>query len=366
MPNIHVLIKPSSGLCNMRCKYCFYYDETQNREIESYGFMSEETLEQVIKKTIEYSDTACTIAYQGGEPTLRGLDFFKKSIEFQEKYNTKNIAISNAIQTNGYCLDREWAQFLKENHFLVGISLDGFEYSHDYFRVDSKGEGTFKRVLESIELLREYGVEFNILTVVNSVTAKKITQIYKFFKEQGFDYLQFIPCLNPLGKEDERFPFTLTPKAYSQFLRTLFDLWYNDLQQGHLIHIQQFEEYAHMLLLMQPNVCGMSGICSRQNVIEADGEVYPCDFYVLDEYRLGNLNQVSFEEIDAKRKEIQFVEQSIEPHEDCKVCKYGPICRGGCRRHRNPKNHFCTAYYEFFDYTLERLEKVAEWYSGRR
>lgn len=365
MPNLNVLIKPSSGMCNMRCKYCFYYDETQNREIASYGFMSEETLEQVIKKTLEYSDTACTIAYQGGEPTLRGLDFFRKSMEFQEKHNIKKIAISNAIQTNGYNLDEEWAKFLKEHHFLVGISLDGIKYTHDSFRVDSKNEGTFDRVFQSIELLRKYEVDFNILTVVNALTAKKITQIYKFYREQGFDFLQFIPCLNPLGKEQERFPHTLTPKAYSQFLRTLFDLWYNDLVGGHLVHIQQFEEYVRMLLLMQPDVCGMSGICSCQNVIEADGEVYPCDFYVLDEYRLGNLNEVSFADIDAKRKEIRFVEQSVEPHKDCKVCKYAPICRGGCRRHRVPKNCFCTAYYEFFDYALGRLEKVAGWYSRR-
>lgn len=363
MPNINVLIKPSSGMCNMRCKYCFYHDETQNREVESYGFMSEETLEQIIKKTVEYSDTACTIAYQGGEPTLRGIDFFRRSIEFQRKYNTKGLVISNSIQTNGYNLDEEWAEFLRDHHFLVGISLDGIEYTHDFFRVDSKGKGTFQRVRQSIELLKKYQVDYNILTVVNAVTAKKISQIYRFYRGQGFDYLQFIPCLNPLGKEKERYPYTLTDKAYSKFLRTLFDLWYRDLMNGNPVHIQQFEEYVGMLLLMQPQVCGMSGICSCQYVIEADGEVYPCDFYVLDEYRLGNLKNVSFVEINQRRKEIGFVEQSLRLHEDCQVCKYAPICRGGCRRHRNPKNDYCTAYYEFFDYTMERLEKAAGWYS---
>jgi len=359
MPNITVLIKPSSSMCQMRCKYCFYHDESLNRETVSYGFMSEETLEQIIKKTIEYSDTACTIAYQGGEPTLRGLEFFQKSIEFQKKYNTKNVKISNAIQTNGYSLDDAWGSFLKENHFLVGVSLDGIPYTHDTFRVDSKGEGTFERVLRSIELLKKYQVDYNILTVVNALTAKKITQIYRFFREQGFDYLQFIPCLNPLGKEQERFPYTLTAKAYSQFLRTLFDLWYNDLVNGHPVHIQQFEEYVQMLLFMPPGVCGMSGVCSMQNVVEADGEVYACDFYVLDEYRLGNLNEVSFDDINEKRKEIHFIEDSMVPHEDCKNCKYFALCRGGCRRHRTPKNCFCTAYYEFFDYAIERLEKIA-------
>lgn len=360
MPDINVLIKPASGMCNIRCKYCFYRAEAQSREIESYGFMTEETLEQVIKKTIDFSDTACTFAYQGGEPTLRGLAFFEKSMEYQKKHNTKKLQISNAIQTNGIGLDEDWAKFFKENNFLVGISLDGTNFTHDTFRVDSKGNGTFETVLYGIALLKKYDVDFNILTVVNSLTAKKTSTIYEFYKQNNFDYLQFIPCLNPIGQEKERFPYYLTPKAYSQFLRTLFDLWYNDFKEGTIVHIQQFEGYLKMLLGMPPDLCGMSGVCSYQNVIEADGEVYPCDFYVLDEYKLGNLNEVNFTKINEKRKEIQFVEQSMEMHKDCNACKYVTICRGGCRRHRNPKNFFCTSYYEFFEYTISRLKELAK------
>lgn len=364
MPNISVLIKPASGMCNLQCKYCFYHDETKNRKVESYGFMSEETLDKVIQKALDFSDTACSFTYQGGEPFLRGLDFFRKSIELQKKYNTKGVNILNAIQTNGTCLDEKWAEFLKENNFLVGISLDGTEFTHDYFRVDSKGKGSFKRVADGIELLKKNNIDFNILTVVNAVTAKKISQIYEFYKQNGFEYLQFIPCLNPIGMEKERFPYTLTPKAYGHFLKTLFDLWYNDLQKGIIIHIQQFEEYVKMLLLMPTDVCGMNGICSCQHAVEADGEVYPCDFYVMDEYKLGNLNEVSFMEINEKRKEIRFIEESAKIHEDCKDCKYAPICRGGCRRHRAPKNYFCTSYYEFFEYSIHRFEKVALFYKN--
>ncbi len=365
MPNINVLIKPASGLCNIRCRYCFYHDEAQNRAIKSYGFMSEECLEQIIKKAIEYSDTSCTIAYQGGEPTLRGLDFYRKSIEFQKKYNTRKLIIENAIQTNGIELNTEWAVFLKENKFLVGISLDGTSFTHDSFRVDAKNEGTFQKVMAAISLLNEYQVDYNILTVVNALTAKKASQIYELYQQNGFDYLQFIPCLNPLGKIEERFNYSLTAKAYGQFLKTLFDLWYNDFCKGTIVHIQQFEGYIRMLLRMYPEVCGMSGLCSSQHVVEADGEVYPCDFYVLDEYKLGNLNQVSFEEINNKRKELQFIERSATVHEDCNKCKYYAICRGGCQRHRDPKNVFCAAYYDFFEYSLQRLEKIAEWYSRR-
>lgn len=362
MPDISVLIKPASGLCNMQCKYCFYHDETENREVASYGFMTEETLEHVIEKAIAFSDTSCTFTFQGGEPCLRGLDFFKKAVFLQKKHNRKGISVSNAIQTNGLCLDREWATFLKENHFLTGVSLDGTAFTHDSFRVDTKGEGTFERVVRGIELLKEYEVDFNILTVVNAVTAKKISQVYEFYKQNGYIYLQFIPCLNPLGKERERFPYTLTPKAYGHFLKSLFDLWYNDWKAGNMVHVQQFEEYVKMLLLMPPDICGMSGICSCQHAVEADGEVYPCDFYVLDGYKLGNLNRNSFEEINERRRELRFVEESAQMHEDCRSCKYAPICRGGCRRHRNPKNYFCASYYDFFDYAIHRLEEIAGWY----
>ena len=362
MHNVNVLIKPASGMCNLRCKYCFYCDEAKNREVESYGFMSEETLEKVIRKALDYSDVSCSFTFQGGEPFLRGLPFFEKVIELQKKHNTKKVKIFNAIQTNGTLLDKEWAKFLKENHFLVGVSLDGTELTNDLFRVDSGGKGTFEKIMEGIGQLKEFQVDFNILTVVNAMTAKKISRIYDFYKQSGFFYLQFIPCLNPLGKEGDRFAYTLTPDAYGRFLKTLFDLWYNDWKEGNIIHIQQFEEYIKMLLLMPPDVCGMSGTCSYQHVVEADGEVYPCDFYVLDEYKLGNLSQVSFAEINEKREKIHFIEESAVMHEACGGCRYAAICRGGCRRHRVPKNYFCSSYYDFFEYTIHRLEEMAGWF----
>ncbi len=362
MRNISVLIKPASGMCNMRCEYCFYHDEAKNRQVESYGLMSEETLERVVEKALAFSDDSCSFTFQGGEPFLRGLSFFRKAIELQKKYNVKNLRIFNAIQTNGTCIDDKWAEFLKENHFLVGVSLDGTEFTHDSFRVDAGGEGTFLKVMEGIGKLKEYQVDFNILTVVNAVTAKKIPRIYEFYKQNGFRHLQFIPCLNPLGKEAERFRYTLSPEAYGHFLKTLFDLWYNDWKRGSVIHIQQFEEYVKMLLLMPPDVCGMSGICSRQHVVEADGGVYPCDFYVLDEYKLGSLNEVSFEEINKKREQIRFIEESVIKGGKCTACKYAAICRGGCRRHRMPDNYFCISYYGFFDYAICRLEEIAVWH----
>lgn len=359
MPDMNVLIKPASGLCNLECSYCFYHDETRNREVESYGRMSEETLEQIIQKTIEASERSCTLTYQGGEPTLRGLDFFKKSIELQEKYNHRGIAIHNAIQTNGMLVDEKWAAFFAKNNFLVGISLDGTEFTHNRFRIDSREEGTFWQVIEAIEKLKKHGVSFNILTVVNSLTARKIPQIYRFFSEQGYEYLQFIPCLNPIGEEDKKYDFTLTPQGYGRFLNTLFDLWYEDLLRGKTVHVQLFEEYIRMLYRQVPGVCGMLGVCTRQHVIEADGAVYPCDFYVLDQYRLGNLKLHSYKEIEKKREALGFIEESYALEAECRECRYYPLCRGGCKRYRKPLHCLCESYKMFFDYCLERLEKAA-------
>lgn len=368
MKDISILIKPASGLCNMDCGYCFYHDEAKNREKESYGLMDIGTLESIIKKSITVSEEKCSILFQGGEPVIRGLDFFKEVIRleayYKEYYGKKNYIFHNAIQTNGTLLDEEWVDFLKTNNFLVGISLDGNMFTHDFYRKDKEGNGTFERVLKGISLLKEYGVEFNILTVVNAVTVKKISKIYSFYKEMDFPYLQFIPCINPLNPRDDsgKAEFGISAEKYGHFLKELFDLWYRDLKNGRVMHIQLFEEYIRMLLLQQPGVCGMAGVCTYQHVIEADGMVYPCDFYVLDQYRLGNINLNSFEEINKKREELRFIEESIVVNEKCKKCKYYPLCRGGCKRYRQPEHIFCESFYNFFEYSIKRLEEAAALY----
>lgn len=371
MPPINLLIKPASGNCNLRCKYCFYYDVAQNREQESYGFMSEETLEQVIKKALAFAEGSCTIAFQGGEPTLRGLDFFKKCLEFEEKYNVNKVKLYNAIQTNGWHISDEWAEFLAANQYLVGVSLDGNKESHNACRKTPKGEDTFFDVLKTVDLFKKHKVEFNILTVVNRLNSRKAKRMYRFFKKNHLDYLQFIPCLDPLGEAPGQREYSLTAEDYGTFLKEIFDLWYEDLQRGEQPYIRQFENYIGILMGQYPEACDQCGVCNYQYVVEADGEVYPCDFYVLDEYKLGNLNRMTIEEIDSRRVEIGFVEYSKTDHPQCSQCRYFAVCRGGCRRHRiemdadgNRVNCFCSAYQEFFDYSLERMMKIAEKMSG--
>lgn len=366
MPPINLLIKPASGNCNLRCKYCFYTDVMENRTTQDYGVMTEDTLETIVKKAIQQSEGTCTIAFQGGEPTLVGLDFYKTLIKYQNKYKKYNLTINNAIQTNGIIIDEEWAKFFGENKFLVGLSLDGYEYIHDNLRIDSKKAGTFNRVIKTAKLFDKYNVEYNILTVVTADVAKNINKIYKFFKANNFRYMQFIPCLDPLYEERGRYDHSLTPELYGEFLKTLFDVWYKDVKKGEFVYVRYFENLLQMMLGQYPEACGMLGRCTNQYVIEADGSVYPCDFYVLDEYRIGNLITDSFGEIEQKREEIGFIEPSLYKDTECKKCKWHNLCYGGCRRDREPiqnnkasRNYFCSAYKEFFEYTFSRLQEVA-------
>ncbi len=365
MPPISLLIKPASGLCNMQCKYCFYADETDNREVKSYGIMSIDTLEAVIMRTLEYAERECTIAFQGGEPTLAGLDYYKKVIEFQNKYNNKKITIHNAIQTNGFVINEEWAKFFYDNNFLVGLSLDGPKDIHDYYRVDAVGKGTYQKVMHAAQLFDKHKVEYNILTVVNAKTAKNIRKIYGFFRKNHFTYQQYIPCLDPIGEERGQHEYSLTPEIYKEYLCDLFDCWYNDFISGKQIYNRYFYNLVNMLHGEPPESCGMMGFCGMQYVLEADGSVYPCDFYALDEWKLGNIVTDSFQNMNEKRKELNFIETSKYTDEDCKTCKWANLCRGGCRRDRDPmieghlsKNYFCKAYYDFFEYAVPRLRKI--------
>ena len=366
MPPISVLIKPASGICNMKCDYCFYCDEAKKRITKSYGFMTERTLRNVIRKTMLHADGMISYVFQGGEPTLRGLEFFEKVIEYQKQYNKNRVYVNNAIQTNGYALNEEWAKFFKENHFLVGFSLDGTKENHDLYRHNTEGEGTYDRILKSINLMDAYGVDYNILTVVTKDTAEHISEIYKEYQTRGWNYQQYIACLDPLGEERGKNPYALTPVQYGSFLIELFQLWYEDWKKKKQPYIRQFDNYIGILMGYQPESCDQRGSCGVQTVVEADGSVYPCDFYMLDEYYLGNLNEHRIEDIERMRKEIGFIERSEKVSEECRKCQYYRICRGGCQRNRERnsysgeyENYFCSGYKMFFDGCLEQLKEIA-------
>lgn len=365
MPPLSLLIKPASGLCNLHCRYCFYADEMAKRETFSYGIMTVETLEVILRRVFDDADGPVSLAFQGGEPTLAGLDFFRSAVALSRQFNSAKLPVSFTLQTNGILLDDQWAAFFAENHFLIGLSLDGFREIHDKYRVYPNGSGTFDVVMEKVELLKRHQVEFNILSVITRQTAGSVRKIFQFFKEHNLSYQQYIPCLDPLNEVRGGHDYSLTTKKYEHFLKTLFDNWYREISQGNAVHNRYFENLVGMLLLQPPESCGMIGHCSEQNVVEADGSVYPCDFYVLDQYRLGNLLTDSFEDIRRRRREIGFIQQSMEVHAACQACQWHPICRGGCRRDRQQSdgtlglNYFCSAYQGFFSYAMPRLEQLA-------
>jgi len=363
---INLLIKPASGNCNLRCKYCFYHSLADSRNIKSYGMMDTDLLELLVKKSLEYAEGSCTFGFQGGEPTLAGLNFYRKLIEYQEKYNTGKARIYNTLQTNGMLIDDEWAKFLADNNFLVGISLDGPKDIHDMNKTDSRSSGTFSQVIRAIGLFNKYHVDYNILTVVNSITSRHIAKIYNFFKKQGFRYLQFIPCLDPLNEEPGGHEYSLSPDRYAYFLKTLFDLWYDDIKKGNFISIRYFDNLIGMVMGYPPESCGMAGICTCYFVIEADGSAFPCDFYVIDEWKLGNIKNTSFSEMTNTENAIRFVDVSKYVSPECRTCTYFRLCRGGCRRNREPfkdglpdLNYYCSSYREFFEYAGKRLEELA-------
>jgi len=365
MPPIHVLIKPASGNCNMRCAYCFYGDIVERRDVPSYGMMDLPTLENVVRKSLRYAEGECTIAFQGGEPTLAGLDFYKNLIEMQNKHNVNGVTIHNAIQTNGLLLDENWVSFLTRHDFLVGLSVDGIKSVHDSLRHDRSGKETYGRVRDAAALMDRYHTQYNILTVVTAQIACRARKVYQQYKKNGWRYMQFIPCLDPFEEERGRHTYSLSPQLYAEFLKELFDQWYNDVSRGEFVSIRYFDNLVGMLRGYPPESCGMGGVCSIQYVVEADGGVYPCDFYVTDAYRIGDLNTDGFEEIDQRRKDIGFIEDSYDSAKACASCPWHPLCRGGCRRDRDTpegigRNYYCDAYRDFFPYAIDRLQRLAQ------
>ena len=374
MPALSLLIKPASGNCNMRCRYCFYADELDNREIRSYGKMSVDTMRTIVDKAMEYGDYECTIAFQGGEPTLAGLDFYRDLVAYVTAHeNPKKLKIHYALQTNGYLINEEWAAFLGENHFLVGVSLDGLKEIHDRYRLDAAGKGTYQRVISAIRLLEKHQVEYNILTVVTAATARNGQKIYNYFKKNHFGYQQYIECLDPIGEEPGQHEYSLTPEKYGEFLKSMFDAWYLDMRSRTYVYNRYFENLMMIMAGQQPESCNMRGVCGKQWVFEADGSVYPCDFYALDQWRLGNIQENSFEEMDEKRDGLGFIQWSMRQQEDCQKCRWFGLCRNGCRRNREPvtaehtnRNYFCKSYQMFFEYAYPRLEEIYQLYMAGR
>ncbi len=353
MPPLSIMIKPASSLCNMRCEYCFYHDVTDHRDIKSFGMMSEETAENLIEKALDFADgESIAFAFQGGEPTLRGLDFFKYFCEKVKKLNAKGSQIFYGLQTNGTVIDDEWAEFFRENKFLVGLSLDG-DFENNSFRVDDKGNNAFYKIIKAVDILTKNKVDFNILTVLTGKCAENIDDILKYFKKRGFKYLQFIPCLRPFGDNSES-ELYMTPEQYKHFLINGFNFYVKEYVRGNYTSIRYFDNLVHLYLGNPTEQCGICGHCMHQFVAEGNGNIYPCDFYCTDEWLLGNINEVTenFDTLAHSEKATEFLRESLAFDEKCKKCRFFPVCRGGgCKRSRKDRD-YCESYKGFFEACL--------------
>ena len=364
MKELSVLMKPASSLCNLRCRYCFYADVSENREQASLGVMKDETIDIVasrIREALEENGTA-NISFQGGEPTVAGLEWFRKFAAAMDRY--PDIRVNWSMQTNATLLDEAFCAFLAERKFLVGVSLDGYQANHDHFRYDAKNKGAFYRVLHGIDLLKKAGVDYNILTVVTSDLSKHAKALYQFYVQHHFEYVQLIPCLP--GLDGEWDGLAIRPEEYEVFYKEFFACWAEGFAKGVSLSVNLFENLAGMLRGYPPYQCGMLGRCVVQYVIEGDGTVYPCDFYCLDEYCLGNLKDLGFEEMKQTQHARDFLSGSDCRKTPCETCRYVRMCSGGCRRQNicYLKDDYC-AYQKVLDEILPVLDRILRQYQEK-
>jgi uncharacterized protein len=359
-----LLIKPASAVCNLDCAYCFYLD----READPYKAlpgrrMSLETLERLVDTYLFYSYPNSVFAFQGGEPTLAGLPFFLKLVEFQQRYGRNGQSVSNALQTNAFLIDRNWCQLFHEYNWLVGVSLDGPEELHDRYRFNKEGRGTWKRVMAAVELMQAEKVEFNVLCVLSQANVDKPRELYRFFRKLGIDNVQYIP-LSEFDKNGEPLPFTITPEQYGRFLCETFDIWWPDRRK---VRVRFFDNLAEALAGQKPGSCTLHETCDSYVVVEYNGDIFPCDFFVESDWKLGNINVDSWPEIARRRKRYEFAANKTIPHPLCQACEYQAICHGGCPKFRHARHrrfedldYFCPAYKMIYSKAIEPLRREVE------
>lgn len=331
MRNMTVLVKPASSSCNLKCGYCFYRDEADCRSLPKAGIMNISTAENLINRVFDFCGDNSTVnfMFQGGEPLLAGLGFFECFVRLANNAETAGSTVNFSLQTNGTLLDDAFSEFFKRNNFLVGVSLDGKKALHDRNR-----DGSFDKAMNGIRLLREYGVDFNILSVITADT--DASELFDFYIENDFRDVQPIYCLDPLS--GEKSGFSLGAKELARFQKRLFNRWFAAVNSGERMYIRDFDNILSLLTTGKAEQCGASGRCNAQLVVEADGTCYPCDFYCLDEFECLNINDASIDDIlscDGLRK---FFEHTEPENSLCPECPVRAVCGGGCKRYRSMYN----------------------------
>ncbi len=348
------LIKPVSGQCNLDCKYCFYRDVIKNRAVQSYGTMSIDTLKRAVMYTVSDALYGSSFLFQGGEPLLADPSFYARYNELCHdiKALRPEFKITSSVQTSAFYLKSNLIKELKDGNFLVGVSLDGPQHLHDINRVTKNGKGSFKKVFENIEKLKQASIPLNILCVITKDNAKP-QELWRFFMDNGFDYLQFIKALKPLDSDRE----LISGADFADFFLEIFDLWFDEFCHGHYVSVRLIDDIFTVLSGHRISSCDLQGYCSVQNVIEADGSIYPCDFYVLDEWRLGNVNDER--NLINKIRVQQFTKEERLP-DPCLDCEAFAFCKNGCRRYRTQQglNGYCETFKRIYSSRKKQLSFV--------
>lgn len=378
------MTKPTGPACNLDCAYC-YYREKEKMYAGCRDFaMKEETLEIFIQKYIqEQPGREVSFVWQGGEPTLLGLSYFRKVLQLQQKYGRGRL-ISNVLQTNGTLLNEDWCRFFKDNRFLIGISIDGPEELHDQYRINRGGKGTFRKVIRSIELLRKHSVEFNTLTVVNDVNVERPMEVYHFLKKIGSHYMQFIPVMERIAAgsaagalslvspgytgETELAPWSVPAAKFGMFLVAIFNEWVK--KDVGMYYVQIFDAALANEVGVPAGVCVFNERCGNSLVMEHNGDLFSCDHFVYPEYRLGNIHHDKLHPLLQSPRQQQFGNDKFERlPRPCKSCDVYTYCRGECPKNRtleNGLNYFCEGYKLFFRHIRPYIKFMANELAHRR
>lgn len=383
---LYMMLKPASSLCNLRCNYCYYLEKGNLYKQDASQIISDELLEKFTKEYIEAQTMPDVLfTWHGGEPLMRPISFYKQALRLQQQYS-QGRNIDNCIQTNGTLINEEWCRFFKENHFLVGVSIDGPQEFHDEYRKTAKGKSSFQKVMHGIHLLNRFNVEWNALAVVNDFNVEYPLDFYHFFKEIGCHYIQFTPVVERIVKRNDGLAFasgtlkggnltsfSVTPDKWGTFLCTIFDEWVkNDVGE---YFIQLFDATLANWVGVAPGICSMSAECGHAGVMEHNGDVYSCDHFVFPEHKLGNLKEQTITEMmySGKQKEFSQMKTLMLPQQ-CKECDYLFACHGECPRNRfsvdkygnENLNYLCKGYHHFFEHVAPYMDFMKEELEAQR
>jgi uncharacterized protein len=361
MNDFSLLIKPCAADCNLRCSYCFYL--RRQRATPAHPRMSDETLEKLIAGYLGSRQArSYTFNWQGGEPALLGLPFWRRVVELQKRYAPPGSTLCNGFQTNATLITDELAAFLGEYKFLFGVSLDGPAQAHDHYRKTTDGRATHAAVLKGVERLKRHGVAFNVLALVNDRTVKQPGEIYGYLKNRGFTYQQYVPCVE-FDEAGQVAPYSITGPAWGAFLCEIFDRWMAEDRGS--ISIRLFDSIIAYLVTGQRNACAMGTDCRQYFVVEYDGGVYPCDFFVRDELRLGNVRDTGWKDLLASPLYRQFGLGKAAWSDACRACRHLSLCHGDCPKFRpggdvRAKSILCEGWQAFYDHALPGFQRIAD------